>query len=157
MDASVGRYGSTKREIASADSLLQLAELEEEECEAFVEKLRREEAEKIESELREIQAQRNQMYLAETQDTILEAATSTEHGFLSINNAVNLADASLQFQAVWGDRPLDDNWRRRSAVSGSGFDRPAEAETVDGTLLQLETDQEFGILPQIDEIGRAHV
>jgi len=145
-----GRYVSTKREIASADSLLQLAELDEEEFEAFVEKLRREEAEKIESELREIQAQRNQMYLAETQDTILEAATSTEHGFLSINNAVNLADASLQFQAVWGDRPLDDNWRRRSAVSGSRFDRPAEAETVDGTLLQLETDQEFGILPQID-------
>src|SRR5690625_699543 len=86
MAGMFGRYVSTKREIASADSLLQLAELDEEEFEAFVEKLRREEAEKIESELRQIQAQRNQMSLAATPDTILEAATSTEHGFLSIKD-----------------------------------------------------------------------
>lgn len=145
-----GRYVLTKREISSADSLLQLAEMDEEEFEAFVEELRREEAQRIEDELQEIQSQRNQMLVADVQDTVLEAATSTEHGFLNINNQVNLADASMQFQAIWGDRPLGDNWRRRSAISGSRFDRPVETETADGTLLQMEASQEYGIVPQID-------
>lgn len=150
MAAIFGQYVLTKREITNADSLLQLAEMDEEEFEDFVEELRQEQAQQIEEELQEIQSQRNSMLVADVQDTVLEAATSTEYGFLNINNQVNLADASMQFQAIWGDRPPGDNWRRRSDISGSRFDRPLETETADGTILQVEPDQEFGIVPQID-------
>ncbi|MEX2435043.1 MAG: tetratricopeptide repeat protein, partial [Balneolaceae bacterium] len=64
---------------------------------------------------------KNQMIVAdEAQDSSLIASETTEDGFLNIRNQARLLDAELSFRAIWGNRPLVDNWRRRSAIRGGG-------------------------------------
>jgi TolA-binding protein len=40
-------------------------------------------------------------------------------GFLSYRDVARLQDAFVDFQTVWGDRPLVPNWRRRDAIGGA--------------------------------------
>lgn len=148
----LGRYASYKNEIAERDSLLHLAEMDQEELNTFITELQIQEAQKLQDELEELQSERNRMIVAESPDSVIESTETLEHGFLNSNNPALLADASLQFQAIWGDRGLQDNWRRRSEVNTSRFDRPAVSENGG----QLATDgipeeaQTSGIVPQID-------
>lgn len=146
---SYGEYVSIKENISRRDSLLNLAELDEEELDAFLDELREQELEKMEEELEEIQDQRDQMLVADQSQEPVQAVTTTEYGFLNIESATRLADASLQFQATWGDRPLADNWRRRSAVSGSRFDQvhTAEDDSSEDNSVDLRAT---GIQPTID-------
>lgn len=147
--ASFGEYVTIKKNIAGKDSLLNLAEMDPEELESFIEALRQKELERMEEELEEMKDQRNQMLVADSTREPVQAASTTEYGFLNIDSPTRLADASLQFQAIWGDRPLADNWRRREAVSGSRFDQISEvraetAQQLDGELTST------GIQPMID-------
>lgn len=126
--SSYGQYVSIKQNISRRDSLLNLAEMDKEQLQAFLDELRQQELEKMEEELDEMRDQRDQMLVADQSQETVQAATTTEYGFLNIESPTRLADASLQFQAIWGDRPLADNWRRRADVSGSRFDQISEAE-----------------------------
>lgn len=120
---SFGEYVSVKESIAAKDSLLNLAEMNPQELKEFLEEVKRQEMERLQEELERMQDQRDQMLIADQNQEPVQAASSTEYGFLNIESPTRLADASLQFQAIWGDRPLADNWRRREAVSGSRFDQ----------------------------------
>lgn len=146
---SFGEYVSIKRDIAGKDSLMNLAEMAPKELEAFIEELRQQELERMEEELEEINDQRNQMLVVDSSEEPVQAAATTEYGFLNIESPPRLADASLQFQAVWGDRPLADNWRRREAVSGSRFDQISEGSTESNQRLNRELTS-TGIEPTID-------
>lgn len=146
---SYGEYVSIKENISQRDSLLNLAEMDEEELNAFLDELRQQELEKMEEELDRIRDQRDQMLVADQSQEPVQAATTTEYGFLNIESPTRLADASLQFQAIWGDRPLADNWRRRAAVSGSRFDQISEAE-ADSEENGNGNLRATGIQPKID-------
>src|SRR5690606_25256767 len=40
-------------------------------------------------------------------------------GFLGYRDVARVQEALVAFQAVWGDRPLVPNWRRRQAIGGA--------------------------------------
>lgn len=133
---SFNDYTFLKRELLKRDSLLQLASLEPAQLDSVLAVVRQ--------DLEE--AQRNpdrgsQQGIITLMDESQapEAAGAADFGFLNHMNRDRLRDASMQFQAVWGDRPLEDNWRRRNAISGSRFDRSESSE---------ETEQEAGIVAQ---------
>lgn len=122
MAESFGEYASLKREIALRDSLLHLGTLESDEFDRAIAAIQEQFA--LEAEQQRDERERTDRFLvADAEADTVIATDQTEHGFLNIQNRVLLTDASLQFQAVWGDRPLQDNWRRRAAVSGSRHDQ----------------------------------
>jgi tetratricopeptide (TPR) repeat protein len=151
MAASFGEYAALKRELNHADSLLYLGSLEPEELDSVVARVRTQLIEEQEQQQAREQQRSERMMLSDAPaDTLLEAAESTEFGFLNIENRSLVTDASLQFQAVWGDRPLVDNWRRRAAVSGSRFEQmvlsDGETEVEEAPGEDPETTQ----LPGLD-------
>lgn len=147
-----GRYTELKNEIADRDSLLKLSEMDSDELDKFVRELQRKEAKRIEEELEQIQSDRDRMVVTEAEDTVIESTASLENGFLNSRNEVLMADASLQFQAIWGDRPLADNWRRAESVSGSRFDVITAEENPEDAEIMVTTEETpgAGIQPQID-------
>ncbi len=147
-----GRYSELQREITDRDSLLRLSDMDSDELDKLVIELQRKEARRIEEELEEVQSDRDRMIVAESQDTVIESTELLENGFLNSNNQVLLADASLQFQAIWGDRPLADNWRRAESVSGSRFDSIVAEESPEEAEILVTTTETpgAGIQPQID-------
>ncbi|MCC5907217.1 MAG: hypothetical protein JJU13_13480 [Balneolaceae bacterium] len=147
---SFGQYAELKRELAHRDSLLRLANLPPDELDALVEELQRAEMERLDRELSEMEAERAQMAVVEEPDSVIEAAESTEFGFLNIRSQTMLADASLQFQAIWGDRPLADNWRRRADVSGSRFDQLVLVDEADEEITLEEETETSTVMPPID-------
>ncbi|PWN08122.1 tetratricopeptide repeat protein [Rhodohalobacter mucosus] len=118
---SFSDYAFLKQELAMRDSLLKLASLNPAELDSVLADIRQELEEEAQQD-RERITQPNTIALTDAGQAP-EAAGSAEFGFLNHMNRDRLREASLQFQAVWGDRPLEDNWRRRDAVTGSRFDR----------------------------------
>lgn len=147
-----GRYTQLKNEIADRDSLIRLSEMDSDELDLFIREQQRIEAERIQEELEEIQSERNSMIVTSEDDLVIESTETLENGFLNSDNDVLLADASLQFQAIWGDRPLADNWRRAEAVSGSRFDSAEviEISEVNDNVVMSDENETLGIQPQID-------
>ena len=150
---SFGQYAEIQRQISEKDSLLNLAALSSEELDEFVAELQRIEQQRLEEEMSRMQADRDQMIVVEETDSVVDAAESTEFGFLNINNQTMLADASLQFQAVWGDRPLADNWRRRADISGSRFDQLVIIDESDEEITLEEESTGTGVQAAIDLSG----
>lgn len=147
-----GRYTELSNEIADRDSLLRLSEMDSDELDKFVIELQRKEAKRIEEELEQIQSERDRMLVTEAEDMVIESTESLENGFLNSNNEVLMADASLQFQAIWGDRPLTDNWRRSESISGSRFDTVTAEDIPEDSEIMVTTEETpgAGIQPQID-------
>ena len=147
-----GRYTELRNEIADRDSLIRLSEMDSDELDRFIREQQRIESKRIQDELDEIQSQRNSMIVTSAEDRVIESTETLENGFLNSNNEVLLADASLQFQAIWGDRPLADNWRRAETVSGSRFDAAVpDVNNQDGDMLVTSDDTPgAGIQPKID-------
>jgi tetratricopeptide (TPR) repeat protein len=120
--ASFGEYSRLKNSISERDSLLRLATLEPEQLDSVLAAIRLEHAAEMQ-QMEEDAARANIMLVTGSgTNEIIEATETAEYGFLNHMNRTSLTEASVRFQAVWGDRPLADNWRRRAAVSGSRFD-----------------------------------
>lgn len=134
--SSFGEYASVRREITKMDSLLYLGQLEPAEFDSVIAEVQRQMQAEFEEEMERLRRQQNQAVAIDPSETTAEVATEDlESGFLNIRDQLKLADASLQFQALWGDRPLADNWRRRAAVSGSRNEPEVMAEAgveIDG-------------------------
>jgi hypothetical protein len=122
---SFGEYAALKRELAEKDSLMGLAMLEPSELDSVLAEIRMER----EEQMRELSDQNSREIVGfnPIRDNTGEAAESTEFGFLNHLNRNRLMEASNQFQAIWGNRPLEDNWRRIEAVSGSRFNQTVNA------------------------------
>lgn len=127
---SFGEYARVRQEISRLDSLLYLGRLEPAAFDSAIAKIRQQKQLELEQQLQEMQRQQNQLVNIEQEtETASAAAESSEDGFLNIRNQIRLADASIQFQAIWGDRPLADNWRRGADVIGSGI---SSVESTEG-------------------------
>jgi tetratricopeptide (TPR) repeat protein len=121
LSESFGEYANVKSEITRMDSLLSLGMLEPAEFDSVILEIQQKRLEELREEEERLQNRSNQMIVAdETQDSSLIAAETTEDGFLNIRNQARLLDAELSFRAIWENRPLVDNWRRRSAIRGGG-------------------------------------
>ena len=119
---SFGEYARVRREISRFDSLLYLGRLEPEAFDSVITEIRLQRQQELEQELLNMQRQQDQLVNVEQEsETASATAESSQYGFLNIRNQVRLADASIQFQAIWGNRPLADNWRRGADVIGTGI------------------------------------
>ncbi|WP_340106249.1 type IX secretion system periplasmic lipoprotein PorW/SprE [Rhodohalobacter sp. 8-1] len=136
---SFGEYARVSGEISRLDSLLYLGKLEPAAFDSVIAEIRLQRQKELEQELLQMQRQQNQIVNVEQEtETASASAEASEYGFLNIRNQVRLADASIQFQAIWGDRPLADNWRRGADVMGSGISRLENSE--DGNTVIRDTD-----------------
>ncbi len=106
-----GEYASLKNEIERVDSLLHLASLSETELDSVLRRIQ--ELHIDEREIEQQQVITSAGDLAESPDDVTEIL---EFGFLNSNDPVRKAEAQNYFRAVWGARPLADNWRRQSAI-----------------------------------------
>jgi len=155
---SFGEYARVSKEIAHMDSLLYLGQLEPAEFDSVIAEIQRQQQREIEQELQRRQRQQDQAVIVDTEEmeSAAEAAESAEHGFLNIRNQIMVADASIQFQAIWGDRPLADNWRRRASIMSSSSElTPVELE--DGEIVAaeenvIERESTFQVSIDISEI-----
>lgn len=105
-----GEYASIKQDISHIDSLLTLAEMTPAELDSVLLDIREEM--EAESDEREAQLVINESDITDPED----AVESVEFGFLNINDPARLEQASMRFRAIWGDRPLVDNWRRQGSI-----------------------------------------
>ncbi len=129
---SFGEYARYSTEIAEMDSLLYLGRLEPAEFDSVIAEIQRQRQEEIERELRERQRRQSQVVTTDNlPEETADEAQSAEYGFLNVRNPMRVTDASLQFQAIWGDRPLADNWRRRADVRGTRYEQLAEEQGED--------------------------
>jgi tetratricopeptide (TPR) repeat protein len=154
---SFGEYARIKNRINRADSLLRLAELEPEELESLLEELQQQMLAEQERQATEQQRTADRLVADPVMDAgdVTDAADRLEHGFLNISNRMMVTDASLQFQAVWGDRPLADNWRRRSAVPGTRFDQIvlSDDEVLEGDQTAAAGGAQAGVpVPDLSDI-----
>lgn len=136
---SFGEYARVTQEIAHMDSILTLGQLEPDAFEERIAEIQRQRQQEIKEELERRQRRQDQIINVEemVEESAAEAAESAEYGFLNIRNQIMLADASIQFQAIWGDRPLADNWRRRASISTAGLNRM----TVEDGEVAVQEDQ----------------
>ncbi|MEX2573482.1 MAG: hypothetical protein WD317_04260 [Balneolaceae bacterium] len=124
LSQAFGEYSATEQEISRLDSLLELGGLSPEELDRRVAEIERRHREELEEQLMR-QEDRERLVVSVT-DGELESTTEAEgHGFMNVNNRERLNESSLRFHAVWGRRPLTDDWRRREAV----ISRLGEADT----------------------------
>ena len=150
--ASFGEYATLKREIGKIDSLMHLSALSPAELDSVVAVIRNRLLAEQEQQARGVSRGSERVIVRDiSPDEVIDAAESVEFGFLNVKSQQLLTDASLQFQAIWGDRPLADNWRRRAAVSGSRFDQPMLSNgAVQESMVVNGENNEVEQLPGID-------
>ncbi len=114
---SFGRYAELKEEIALKDSLLWVANLDRKSLDSLLIVLRQQKLAKLQQELRKQEQRQNTLV---TIDRTADNRTNTgTNGFLNHKNPSLVASSAVQFRAVWGNRPLVDNWRVREVYEAS--------------------------------------
>lgn len=151
---SFGRYSDLKTQINENDSLLVLANMRDEELKDFIEELQRVEQERLEQNARDLRREQDRSTMPVDGELDVEFTADSEFGFLNINNRSQQVASSLQFQSIWGNRPIADNWRRRDAVSGSRFERVVVRDTTDEEidLQQNSTDSSIRNVIELSHI-----
>jgi len=150
--ASFSEYTNLKREIGNIDSLMHLSMLSPAELDSVIDEIRVRFIAEQEQQARGSGRSTDRMVVRDiSPDQVIDATENVEFGFLNVNSRQLLTNASLQFQANWGDRPLADNWRRRAVVSGSRFDQPMLSNgAVQETVILNRESGEIELVPGID-------
>lgn len=118
--------------VKEQDSLLKVANMTDEERETFVEGKIAEAKEKAEDLLAQQEADREK--------ALVQAQLQGGNGETWVfNNPTLLASGLAEFKGLWGDRPLEDNWRRSDKTS-LAFEQVAQ-ENEEGIEEDLPIDQ----------------
>ncbi len=161
---SFSRYASVYGDVARYDSLLYLGELPEDEYEARILEMRRQRAEELEEQRRLLeQRQREQAFRESASQNSAVAnrglpegkviptpddPTGMAGGFLFHEDPIRVQEGRVQFQNVWGNRPLVPNWRRSAALNAADVElSDEEIAEQEAILQQLEQNE----LPEIDD------
>ncbi|MBO6620444.1 MAG: hypothetical protein JJ892_10145 [Balneola sp.] len=115
---SFGEYARIKNELSHRDSLLWVSNLPQQELDSLIAEIKKRKLNELEQARKNQEKQQNTLVnVSNTQ----ESTTNTGgNGFLNVNSATLQANARTQFIAVWGDRPLVDNWRVRELMTTTG-------------------------------------
>lgn len=131
--------------ISNNDSLIRLAQLSPEEQELVAEKYIAREEERL---LREAEAKDKQKSSSSIFDNLLAFGGRGSGQSFYFDNAVVMQQGTIDFYRNWGNRPLEDNWRRnvqnfQSTGSGSD-DLGMEEEEIDE---EVEETNVFADIP----------
>ena len=136
------------------DSLLRLAKMSPEEQKAviakIIEELKKQEKEEAENAAREeYLAQQNAKgsQLGENRNSPASYNINTDNSWYFYNTATKNA-GKTQFQRAWGNRKLEDNWRRRNKQTFSFNDE--EADSLLQTMADSMVVDENGDTVQVD-------
>ncbi len=120
--------------IQEQDSLLRIAKMTDEELEEFIE-IKILQAKELEEEKIAIQEANKEKALA-------NASIKDSNGATWIfDNPSLLASGFVDFKSLWGDRPLEDNWRRADKSSVNLFLSDAEDENNEKAIDVLPENQ----------------
>jgi tetratricopeptide (TPR) repeat protein len=150
-------YTDLKNDISRIDSLLRLGSLSDEALQAELAGIRRQREEQLQNSPNRVQQANN--LLVNTQDEVLNESTVSEErpslfGFLNYKDPQRVKSGRRRFVAVWGDRPLTDNWRRREAISGTSFTgRRSSGASPDANADQGGAGQPVVLASGIDAAG----
>lgn len=131
------------------DSLLSLSELPKDSLIALaVSKLEKEKAEEEARQAKEKKEARRQS-LANPGDNLISTVSANSVWYFSNSNA--LSKGRNEFIRKWGDRPLEDNWRRKNKAASLS---PDEETVTDVPVADQETpdEEEGGIQVQAEKI-----
>ena len=130
---SFGEYARLKNEIHLQDSLLWLGLLPQDEFDSVLVVLENQKREEIARLQKEQEERRNTLINVDASGSENNQQQNTErNGFLSHKNPLMIAEASQQFNAVWGGRPLVDNWRISSLIVNEVLAQNQENESNSG-------------------------
>lgn len=153
-----GRYVSLKDEIDRVDSLLRLGSLSEEALQAELAEIRQQRRQVIQGSRNSVQQASNTLTNLRDDDTYRRNEANEESysfGFLNYRNPEQRRTARLQFETIWGARPLADNWRRREAVAtiqneqenAAENDSPASGNDV-ASIVEEQAGIDIGEIPR---------
>ncbi len=120
------------------DSLQKVAAMSESEREKLIDKLieKAEEEEKLKQEMLEMQ-RLNKMYNTNADNSYRTNISSTGKWYFYNPSAMSFGQT--EFQRIWGNRKLEDNWRRSNKQSIDQFTKTDEVE--DSTIVVSEKDK----------------
>ncbi|MCZ8134139.1 MAG: tetratricopeptide repeat protein, partial [Algoriphagus sp.] len=131
------------------DSLIFLAALGEEEQRKRAEAFLASEEERLVKEA----AQKMQPKNTSIFDNLLAFSGKTSGSSFYFDNATAMQQGTIEFSRTWGNRPLQDNWRRRSALFQTSGQSSPQASKVD-SVSQKENSALAG-LPSIESLLQA--
>jgi TolA-binding protein len=151
MNEKDDRYGDVKRLnenlasvaqsamlVAEQDSLLALSNLSEEELEQWA-------LDRYEKEAKDVEDTEVAPKIQKPNTRRPSFSNQTNSGFFAYNARV-LEKGKFDFSRKWGDRPLQDNWRRSSEIS--------ETLLVDDPEIEVPDDEEIAQQEAIEEMLR---
>lgn len=135
---SFGEYANLKSLISEEDSLLRLGLLPPEKFDSVLVVLEEQKREELERLQKEQEDRQNTLVNVNPNQRNNSNNPSESNGFLNFKNPVLLADASQQFKALWGNRPLLDNWRVAEIVVSSTVEdsEVGESGVIEGAISQ---------------------
>ncbi|MEM6335587.1 MAG: TonB family protein [Bacteroidota bacterium] len=135
------QFGEVAREVIKMDSLLYLGTLGDAEFEVEVERVRLQLAEEARERQADLERRRAESGfrsggVGERGGTrAAPASRPGQYGFLNHRNPQQVQEGFLQFQEIWGERPLVPGWRRQEIVAVAI--QEAEAASEDGEAEEL--------------------
>ncbi len=146
----LGDFVKNLKIINETDSILSLAELNPVSLDAFLDIYLDEQEEKAREDEKEARRQERANTGVNTTPSASNAFGSAagNAGVWYFYNDQALSQGELQFKRAWGDRPLEDNWRRSnkdsftSTENDEAADEPGEATTLEATLEERDSNRE---------------
>ena len=130
---SFGSYTSLKLKVYEQDSLLWLGSLSEEAFDSVLKQIEAQKLEELEQLRKKQEAQKNTLITVGIND-IEQQNNQLENGFLNSRNRIIIAQDKQRFQAIWGVRPLVDNWRVHTLIINSLVDDSTNSNP-NGTMI----------------------
>ena len=119
--SAYGTYSELKAEVNRLDSLLWLGSLSSSELDSVVNSLRERRREALNRRLENREQSAGRLANIESRQSVNQTGDTSLYGFLNYKNPRLRTESINNFQALWGNRPLVDNWRRIEVVRSTGI------------------------------------
>jgi len=156
MASIYGNYSDLTQQAHMVDSLLWLAGLSETKFDSVITELKKQKLEKIKKQKERRRQQANTAFVNNTNDRRQgqqRQRQQTTNFFLNYRDAQMVREDREEFNAIWNNRPLVDNWRRiddvRKAVEEGDTTESTPQSGDDITAANTEEDNELRTV-QID-------
>ncbi|MGK7369376.1 MAG: tetratricopeptide repeat protein, partial [Candidatus Halalkalibacterium sp. M3_1C_030] len=147
--SAYGTYSDLKSEISRLDSLLWLGSLNAAELDSVLNDIREKKREKLNRQSKNRENSTNRLVNVNSGSQANNRITdSSLYGFLNYKSPRLKKESVNKFTALWGNRPLVDNWRRIEVVRSTGLaNNETEAETLANRpeILSDDTDRQLNI------------
>lgn len=146
---SFGEYSRLKNELSHRDSLLWVSNLSQPRLDSLIAEIKKKKLKEVEAAKKNQEQRKNTLVnVSSSQESV---TSESGNGFLNVNSPSVQNNARNQFIAIWGDRPLVDNWRVRELMILSGPSQESENGTdvvqQRRTFTTIETSVDLSEVP----------